>query len=104
ALLQVAPDDRRHLFLEDRDADDADVLRPARARRIGIAEVGEVERGGTVEALAPAGDFDRAPWIEHVTGLRRRGRVARDDVHAIHTGDDEHAAVGAVADAHRVFV
>ena len=51
----------RPMFAKQRDADHADVVRPTRARGVGIGEAREVERGDLVEILAPALDPHRVP-------------------------------------------
>ena len=66
------------LFAEHRDADHADVFRPAGARRVGVGQLGEVERGGARQALAPAVDVGAFVRGEHVARLRGRRGVAGD--------------------------
>ena len=89
---------------EHGDADDADVERAAGARRVAVRMLGEEERRGARHALAPAGDLDASPRLEHIARLRGRRGVAGDDVDAVDARHRQHALAGPVADAHRVLV
>src|SRR5207237_4185556 len=96
--------DRRLLFLEYPDADHPDVRRSAGARRVAVAKVGEIERRGTLETLAPADDLDAAVRIDHVARFLRRRRFAADDVDAVDARHRENAFAGAIANADCVFM
>ena len=102
--LLIPPRHPARPLLKHRHTDHADVHRPAGARGVRVTQVGEVERGGAFHALAPAGDLHRAPRLQHVARLPRIGGVARDYVDAVDARHRQHAAAGAVADAHRVLV
>ena len=94
----------RDAFAEHGDADDAEVARTTGTRGIAVGDVGEIERRGVGEALAPARDLDRAIGLEHVAALVGRGGLAGDRVDAVDGRHREDARAGVVADADRVLV
>src|SRR6185503_18548366 len=89
---------------EDRDADDPDVLGPARPRGVRVRERGEVERGGFREALAPSLDAHRAARREYVATLGRIRALAGDRVDPVHRDDGEDVGALAVTQADLVLV
>src|SRR5688572_1353571 len=94
----------RPTLAKQRDADDADIVRTPGARRIGIGEAREVERGDLVEILAPALDPHRVPGAEYVTALLLCCCLAADDVDPVDARHGEQAACGRIADAQLVLM
>ena len=94
---------RPGLLAEQRDPDDADVLRPPGPRRIRIGQGGEVERRDLVHALAPAVDLDRIPGIEHVAAREGRCRPPGNDVDPVHRRHRQHPATAPVPQPDLVF-
>ena len=66
--------------------------------------LGEKERGGIGQALAPAVDLSGLARAEHIAGLLRRRGLAGDDVDAVDTADDHHPFAALVAQRQCVFV
>src|SRR4030081_1536808 len=91
-------------FTKHRHADDADVLRTARARRIGVAKRCEFECRDALLALAPAADVETAPRILHVASLLPRRRFTAYCVDAVDGDHGQDAPVAAVAHRDRVAV
>ncbi len=100
----ILPRDRLRPFAEHGDADDADVFGAAGARGVGVGQLGEIERGGTGEALAPALDVGALVRVQHIPRLRRRCGVAGDHVDAVDAHHREDAAGGRVAVADRILL
>ena len=91
-----------HAFAEHRDADHPHIVRAPGARGITVRQVREHELGDVVVRLAPAGDLRGFPRLQHVAGLRGRGGLAGDRVHAIDREHHQYALAGGIGQAHRV--
>jgi hypothetical protein len=92
------------LALEECHADHADVVRTPSTRRVGVPQIGEVERRNFVQALAPTLDRQCAAPLDHVAALRRGGSLASDDIDAVHRHHREQVAPSAVANRDLVLV
>src|SRR5262245_8033211 len=70
-------------FAEQGNADDADVIRTAGARSIGVWKRSEIERRRLAEVAPPALDVKPATRRKHVAALLRVGALPGDHIDAI---------------------